>query len=100
VTGRLREIAARRAGLVARSTAERERLAAATRELGSQLALIDGALALFRRVRRYRTLAGAAAGALVILAPGSARRWLVWVAGIAPIALEALRWARAIDRRP
>jgi hypothetical protein len=98
VNGHLRELAARRARLVARSAAEREQLAGLTGGLGREIAVLEGAFALFRRVRRYRTLAGAAAGALVVLAPSTARRWLLWSAGIAPIAFEAYRLARAVQR--
>lgn len=96
MSARLRELARRREELVARSTADRERLAQVTGRLGRELALLDVLLVAVRQVRRYRAALGLAAGAVLVFAPRAALRWAPRIVWIAPLAFEGYRIMRAV----
>jgi len=94
----LRALSDRRKLLVARSAAQREHLAAAMDGLRREVVILDTVLATVRHLRRYRTVAGLAAGSLLLFAPRVSRRLLPRVVWIAPLAFEGFRLARALRR--
>lgn len=96
MSARLRELGRQREQLVARSTAERERLGQATGKLAREIALVDALLGAVRQLRRYRTPIGIAAGAVLMFAPRTALRWVPRLLWIAPVALEGYRIVRAL----
>ena len=96
MSARLRELARRREELVARSTADRERLAQVTGRLGREIALLDVLLVAVRQVRRYRAALGLGAGAVLVFAPRATLRWVPRIVWIAPLAFEGYRIMRAL----
>ena len=96
MSARLRELVRRREQLVARSTAERDRLAQAALGLGRGIAVLDAVLDAVRHVRRHRAVLGLVAGAVLILAPRAALRWVPRIVWIAPLAVEGYRLARSL----
>ena len=88
---RLEELRVRREALVLRAAAARDEVAGATAGLGREIAIADGVVAVVGHLRRYRTVAGVAAGAVLVFAPGATLRWMKRALWIAPIAFQGYR---------
>ena len=93
---RLRELGARREELVTRSSARRDELAERVSALRREIGAIEVVVASVRRLARYKTPIGIAAGIALIAAPRATARWALRLAWILPVAAEGYRLVRAI----
>ena len=87
-------LASRRAALVAESDQHRAAVAASFGAIERRLALAELVVATARRIHRYRIVIGAIAGWLIV-APRSARTWIVRASTLMPFVVEGVRLFRA-----
>lgn len=93
MSGRAQELAARRAGLVACSDAQRNAVGATFSDIERRLVLVELGYEAVRRVHRHRALLGAFT-IWSAVAPAAARLWVRRLGWWIPLGIEGLRLAR------
>jgi hypothetical protein len=76
LSAREKQLANRRSKLVARSTAQRARLAEQAADFGHSLGGVERGISVARHLTARPLLLGAAAAALLVVRPGRAVKWI------------------------